>query len=128
MPRLHHPLALTAVVLFGATAGCGGPSVDAAALKTQLTGVADVLDRCVAKTNDARKCTRSSALGTLPAGAELGSDVGQITARADRALRYELKADAGDDVTFSVIAQPVGARKRVCGPAGRGDCPAGGAW
>lgn len=125
---LRSPAAPIALLACLALSGCGEKSVDTAALKAQLSGVADALDRCVTKTNDARKCATKAALGKLPAAVELGSEVGQIQIRANRPLRYELVAEAGDDVQFTVVAAPVGARKRVCLPVGRGDCPNSGAW
>ncbi len=126
-PRpLAAPILLTALGF--ALAGCGDKTVDTAALKQQLSGVADALDACVAKTSDARKCTTEEALGKLPDGTELGADTGQIKVQANKPLRYELVAEVGDDVQFSVVAAPVGARKRFCLPAGRGDCPNSGAW
>ncbi|MDO9355221.1 MAG: hypothetical protein Q7T55_16100 [Solirubrobacteraceae bacterium] len=129
MLRLPSPFALTiALAASFLLPGCGGGDVDTVALRTQLSGVADALDRCVGKTNDARKCATAQALGDLPDGTELGSAPGQIRIQANRALRYELVAEVGDDVQFSVLAAPVGARKRYCLPAGRGDCPNSGAW
>jgi hypothetical protein len=109
-------------------AGCGGGSVDTSALEKQLTTVADAVDACVAKTNDARKCASAAQVGKLPSDVKLGSGDGEIQIHATKALRYQLVAKAGDKVQFGILAQPVGARKRVCLPAGEGSCPKGGVW
>jgi hypothetical protein len=108
-------------------AGCGG-SVDTAQLEKNLTSVANAIDSCVAKTNDARKCNTAAELGKVPADVKLGDGDGEIQINATKALRYQLTAKAGDKVRFGILAQPVGARKRVCLPAGEGSCPKGGVW
>ncbi|MBJ7473430.1 MAG: hypothetical protein JHD16_19130, partial [Solirubrobacteraceae bacterium] len=62
------PLALLATGLGCVTAALGGcgasepESVGAEALQSRLVSVADRVDACFAKTNDARKCTDASAL------------------------------------------------------------------
>lgn len=119
--------ALCVVGILATMPGCG--SADVGALKAQLGGVADAVDGCVAKTNDARRCVNGATLGPLlPEDVEIGSGTGQIAIRAPRPLRYALIGNAGDGATFSITAEPVGARKRTCEPAGVGDCPKGGAW
>lgn len=115
----------------GTIAGCGGSDpVSAQTAEARLVRVADALDACVARTNDARECTAPKALGLSEVDGEtlLGSGTGQVDVRATKPLRYQLVADVGDDVQFALLAQPVGARKRVCRPAGEGECPKGGVW
>lgn len=112
-------------------AGCGGSDpVSAKTAEDRLVRVADALDACVAKTNDAVKCTSAKALGLSAEDADalLGSGTGQVEVSATKPLRYQLVSDVGDDVQFAILAQPVGARKRVCKPAGEGECPKGGVW
>lgn len=115
----------------GTLAGCGGSDpVSAKTAQDRLVRVADALDACVAKTNDARACATAKALGLPGADADalLGDGTGQVEINATRPLRYGLISDVGDDVEFAILAQPVGARKRVCKPAGEGACPKGGVW
>lgn len=97
-------------------------------MQTQLVAVADALDRCTAKTGDARKCTSVDALGELPAGVKLGEGDGSVAINASRPTRYQLTAKADGGSEFALLAQPVGARKRVCTPAGKDGCPEAGAW
>lgn len=123
--------AATGALVLGLVGGCGGSEpISATTAEARLIRVADALDACVAKTNDARKCTSSAALGLSgsEADAVLGSAAGQVQINATKALRYQLISDLGDDVEFAILAQPVGARKRVCKPAGEGQCPTGGVW
>lgn len=123
--------AATGVLVAALLGGCGGSDpVSAKTAEDRLVRVADALDACVAKTNDARRCTTAKALGLSDADAEslLGDGTGQVDVSATKALRYQLVADVGDDVQFAILAQPVGARKRVCKPAGEGECPKGGVW
>lgn len=122
------PALLTGALLSG-LAGCGGsaPS-DAASVKAHLVVVADALDACVAKHGDARKCVDTDALGSLPGGVELGDGDGQIEIDASRPTRYQLTAKADGGARYAVLAQPVGARKRVCTPAGSSACGKDGRW
>lgn len=109
--------------------GCGGaPGSDPAAVQSRLVAVADALDRCTAKTGDARKCTSADALGELPGDVELGGGNGQVEINASRPTRYQLTSTADGGGEFALLAQPVGARKRVCTPAGKSGCPEAGAW
>ncbi|MEH3052740.1 MAG: hypothetical protein PGN13_01875 [Patulibacter minatonensis] len=120
------PAALLALPLL--LTACGGDSdggaVDPETARKQLVVVADRLDRCYAKTYDARKCTTTDALG----GAPTGDGVGQLQITADRPTRYRLAMKIDDRAQFSITAAPVGARLRECTPAGAGSCPKTGVW
>lgn len=127
--RLPAPLLLPAAACtLGITACGGGEPVSAKTAEARLVRVADALDACVAKTNDARACTKAESLGLRDADGLLGDGDGQVAVNASKALRYQLVTSVGDDVEFAILAQPVGARKRVCKPAGEGACPDGGVW
>ncbi len=124
-------LVAAAIGLLGtALAGCGsgGDPVSADVLQQRLVTVADRVDACFAKTNDARKCADAEALGDASGSLHLGDGVGEVDVSATKPLRYQLVADAGDDVEFAILVQPIGARKRVCKPAGQGECSKDGVW
>lgn len=127
-PSLVQAAAAGALVL--TLAACGGDPVSAKTVEDRLVRVADALDACVAKTNDVRDCASGKALGLSEADADalLGDGRGEVAITATKPLRYQLVSDVGDDVEFAILAQPVGARKRVCKPAGEGECPKGGVW
>ena len=74
-----------------------------------------------------RQCSDPKVLGDL-GGAELGSDDGAVDLNASSATRYQLTIKADGGASFAILAQPVGARKRVCQPAGQAGCPKGGKW
>lgn len=112
-----------------ALAGCGGADpVSAEVLEQRLTTVADAVDQCFAKTNDARKCVTGQALGSDDETLHLGDGVGEVSLTSAKPLRYQAVAQAGDDVEFAILVQPIGARTRVCRPAGEGGCPKDGVW
>jgi hypothetical protein len=89
--------------------------------------VADELDACYARRGDARKCAAADALPGAD-GAALGDGTGEIAVSVTRPTRYQLTLKVDDRTSFAILAQPVGARKRVCSPAGAGGCPKGGVW
>lgn len=120
-------LALTGLTL-GLSACGGSASTDPTAVQENLVAVADALDRCTAKSGDARKCTSEDALGDLPGSVELGGGDGQVKINASKPTRYQLTSSVDGDTQFAILAQPVGARKRVCSPAGKSGCPKQGAW
>lgn len=97
-------------------------------LEQRLVAVADKVDACFAKTNDARKCADAEALGDESGALHLGDGTGEVDVNATKPLRYHLVAKAGDDVEFGILVQPIGARKRVCKPAGQGECSKDGVW
>lgn len=135
MPELSsthlHPsrvlAALPAALLLGVSACGGSAASDAASVQQNLVVVADALDRCVGQQGDARKCTDEDALGDL-SGATLGGGSGEVEINASKPTRYQLTAKADGDVSYAILAQPVGARKRVCSPVGTGGCPQRGVW
>ncbi len=131
MPGLtSSPLPLVATG-FGVLAltGCGGSDpVSAGVIEQRLVAVADAVDQCFTKTNDARKCTSGEALGSDDEALHLGDGVGQVDLSSAKPLRYQAVAKAGDDVEFAILVQPIGARKRVCKPSGQGGCPKDGVW
>ncbi len=88
--------------------------------------IADRLDACFAQRGDARKCTGEQVLGAD--GAELGTGAGQLQVAATKPTRYQLTMRVDDRTSFAILAQPVGARKRVCAPAGTDGCRKGGVW
>lgn len=105
--------------------GDGGP-VSSSAAQQQLVAVADRLDACYATRGDARKCTDDQSLGGD--GTQLGEGTGEVQVAATRPTRYQLTIKVDDRTSFAILVQPVGARKRVCAPAGAGGCPKGGVW
>ena len=125
------PSVVTGLGLLCAAAlgGCGGGDpVSADVIEQRLVAVADQVDACFAKTNDARKCADAKALGDADGKLSLGDGNGEVDISATKPLRYQLVSKAGDDVEFAILVQPIGARKRVCKPAGQGPCPNGGVW
>lgn len=120
--------AVVLLPLSAAVAACGGPAGSVAstpdAAQRQLIAAADRLDACFAKRSDTRKCTGEDTLGDAP----LGDGAGEIQVNATRPTRYQLTIKVDDRTSFAILAQPVGARKRVCAPAGAGGCEKGGVW
>lgn len=115
-------------VLVGCGSGStGGGAVSAATAQSQLVAVADRLDACYAKQNDTRKCTSADALGDV-GDAQLGDGEGEVLVQATKPTRYQLTMKVDARTTFAILVQPVGARKRVCTPAGEGGCPKAGTW
>lgn len=110
-------------------AGCGtgsGGAVSSSAAQQQLVAVADRLDACYAKRGDTRKCTDDQAVGGE--GTQLGEGTGQVQVAATKPTRYQVTMRVDDRRSFAILAQPVGARKRVCAPAGSDGCEKGGVW
>lgn len=101
--------------------------MSASTAQQQLVAVADRVDACYAKRNDTRQCTDADALGDL-GGAKLGDGTGEVNVNASKPTRYQLTMHVDDRTSFAILVQPVGARKRVCSPAGSGGCPKGGMW
>lgn len=131
--RRHRALVGGSVVVLlpfpAALTACGGAggSVDAATAQQQLVAVADLVDACYAKRNDTRQCTDEQALGEL-GDAKLGDGTGEVHVSASKPTRYQVTMKVDDRTSFAILVQPVGARKRVCTPAGAGGCPKGGMW
>ena len=70
-----------------------------------------------------------------PAGQSAGASAREFEPRPHDHLvdlreptRYRLTMHVDDRTSFAFFVQPVGARKRVCSPAGSGGCPKGGMW
>jgi hypothetical protein len=125
-PRLA-PLAGLAIppLLFGA---CGaGSGVSASTAQQRLVAVADRVDACFGTRGDVRKCTAPDALGDL-GDASLGDGPGDVALEASQPTRYQLTMKVDDRTSFAILVQPVGARRRVCAPAGAAGCPKGGTW
>lgn len=100
--------------------------MSSSAAQQQLVAVADRLDACYAKRGDTRKCTGDQAVGGD--GTELGDGPGEVQVAATKPTRYQLTMKVDDRTSFAILAQPVGARKRVCAPAGTDGCQKGGVW
>jgi hypothetical protein len=112
--------------VLGACGGAGGGAISSSAAQQQLVAVADRLDACYAQRGDARKCTDDQIVGGD--GAQLGEGPGEVQVAATRPTRYQLTMKVDDRTRFAILVQPVGARKRVCSPAGAGGCPKDGVW
>jgi type IV pilus assembly protein PilA len=99
--------------------------------KSNARNLVSQVESCFAKEENYANCDSAAELGDT--GLDIGTSAGQVSVTAAAAKSYTIQAvstavTGGANHTFDVSKATNGVQTRSCTVAGKGSCPAGGAW